>query len=424
MNSVLCQKLNRMPLAKTVMALSLGLIIGQEHAQAAPLLFLDNGQAERTLPISNAWVEVNKTAFENNIRMLQRTLTGNSKLCAILKADAYGHGVGLLMPSVMAMNVPCVGVASNEEARIVRESGFKGELVRVRTATLAEVEGAFQYHIEELVGGLDYARDAAALAEKHGARLRVHLALNAGGMSRNGLEMNNEQGRQEALTITCLAPLELVGIMTHFAEQDKDDVRQGLKAFNEQAAWLIKTAGIDRSKITLHAANSYATLEVPESHLDMVRAGGVLYGMMEPTHSEYKRVMEVKSYVASVNQYPKGNTVGYDRTLTLGRDSRLANIPVGYSDGYRRAFTNKGFVLVDSQRAPVVGKVSMNTLMVDVTDIPSVHAGDQVVLLGNQGNQSITQGELEEISGTLLVDLATVWGSTNPKKLVEDSVSD
>ncbi|MCP3751459.1 alanine racemase [Pseudomonas sp. SBB6] len=120
-------------------------------------------------------------------------------------------------------------------------------------------------------------------------------------MSRNGLEMSTEHGRQEALAINRLAPLELVRIMTHFAVQDKDDVRQGLKAFIEQTAWLIKAARINRSKITLHAANAYATLEVPESHLDMVRAGGTLYGMMEPSHAEYKPVMQVKSYVASVN---------------------------------------------------------------------------------------------------------------------------
>lgn len=116
--------------------------------------------------------------------------------------------------------------------------------------------------------------------------------------------------------------------------------------------------------------------------------------------------------------------MGYDRTVTLSRDSKLANIPVGYSDGYRRAFTNKGVVLIDGQRAPVVGKVSMNTLMVDVTDIPAVRAGDQVVLFGKQGDSEITQSELEELCGTLLVDLATVWGSSNPKALVADKAYD
>lgn len=275
-----------------------------------------------------------------------------------------------------------------------------------------------------MVGGLEYAREAAAIAAKHGSNLKVHLALNAGGMSRNGLEMSSEQGRKDALAITHLADLELVGIMTHFAVEDKDDVRQGLKVFNEQTAWLIKTAGIDRGKITLHAANSFATLEVPESHLDMVRPGGALYGDTVPSYTEYKRVMQFKSYVASVNEYPKGNTVGYDRTFTLSRNSKLANIPAGYSDGYRRVFTNKGFVLIDGRRAPVVGKVSMNTLMVDVTDIPAASSGDEVALFGKQGGSEITQNEVEGINGALLADLYTVWGSSNPKILVVDKAAD
>ena len=207
--------------------------------------------------------------------------------------------------------------------------------------------------------------------------------------------------------------------MTHFAVEDADDVRAGLKAFNQQAQWLMNVAGLDRSKITLHAANSFATLEVPESHLDMVRPGGALFGDTVPSHTDYKRVMQFKSHVASVNSYPKGNTVGYDRTYTLGRDSKLANITVGYSDGYRRAFTNKGIVLINGHRVPVVGKVSMNTLMVDVTDAPDVKSGDEVVLFGQQGKAQISQAEVEDINGALLADLYTVWGNSNPKILID-----
>ncbi|PLV17820.1 alanine racemase [Pseudomonas guariconensis] len=412
-----------MKFSKSLISIALGLAMWQGSSYAAPPLTMQNGKAEITAPQSNAWVEVNKTALESNIRTLQSTLGNKSKLCAVLKADAYGHGVGLVMPSIIAMGVPCVAVASNEEARVVRESGFKGELVRVRTATLAEVDKAQQYNIVELVGDLDFARDISALAAKQGSTIKYHLSLNAGGMSRNGLEMRTEQGKKDALAITKLPHVELTGIMTHFAVEEKEDVRKGLAIFNEQSAWLIKTAGLDRSKLTLHTANTFATLEVPEARLDMVRPGAALYGDVA-THPEYKRVMQFKSYVASINEYPKDNTVGYDHTFTLTRDSRLANIPVGYSDGYRRVFTNKGFVLIGGHRAPVVGKVSMNTLMVDVTDIPTAHPGDEVALFGKQGEGEITKGEIEEINGALLADLYTVWGNSNPKVLVEDKAAD
>ncbi|WP_332875003.1 alanine racemase [Pseudomonas sp. MF6787] len=362
---------------------------------------------------------MSKAAFEHNIRTLQTSLADKSKICAVLKADAYGHGIGLLMPSVIKLGVPCVGVASNEEARVVRESGFKGQLIRVRTAALSELEAALPYNVEELVGNLDFAVRASLIAEHHGRPLVVHLGLNSSGMSRNGVEMTTAQGRRDAVAITKVPNLEVKAIMTHFAVEDAADVRTGLKAFNEQANWLIDVAQLDRSKITLHAANSFATLEVPESRLDMVRPGGLLFGDTVPSFTEYKRVMQFKSHVASVNSYPKGNTVGYDRTYTLKRDSKLANITVGYSDGYRRAFTNKGIVLINGHRVPVVGKVSMNTLMVDVTDVPTVKSGDEVVLFGKQGNVQTTQAEVEDINGALLADLYTVWGNSNPKILVD-----
>jgi alanine racemase len=229
--------------------------------------------------------------------------------------------------------------------------------------------------------------------------------------------MSTEQGRQDALALVKQPGLQLVGIMTHFAVEDAADVRKGLATFKEQSQWLIDTAGLDRSKLTLHAANSFATLEVPESHLDMVRPGGLIYGDTLPSYTEYRRVMAFKTRVAAVSAYPAGNTVGYDRTYTLKRDSLLANLPMGYSDGYRRVFTNKGFVLINGQRAPVVGKVSMNTTMVDVTDIPVVKPGDEVVLFGKQGNADITQAEMEDINGALLADLYTVWGNSNPRRL-------
>lgn len=409
-----------MPFHRTLLAASLALLVtAQAPLYAAPPLSMDNGVNAMTIQNSNAWVEISKSAIEHNIRTLQTELNGKSKLCAVLKADAYGHGIGLVMPSIIAMDVPCVAVASNEEARVVRASGFQGQLVRVRLASVSEVEDALQYNMDELVGSAEFARQVAAIAQRHGKTLRIHLALNSSGMSRNGVEMASWSGRGEALEIAEQPNLELVALMTHFAVEDKDDVRRGLAAFKEQSDWLIKHAKLDRSKLTLHAANSFATLEVPEARLDMVRTGGALFGDTVPTRTEYRRAMQFKSRVAAVHSYPAGNAVGYDRTFTLARDSRLANITVGYSDGYRRVFTNKGHVLINGHRVPVVGKVSMNTLMVDVTDFPDVKNGNEVVLFGKQSGGEITQSEMEEINDALLADLYTVWGSANPKILVD-----
>ncbi|HYI01326.1 alanine racemase C-terminal domain-containing protein, partial [Hyalangium sp.] len=190
-----------------------------------------------------------------------------------------------------------------------------------------------------------------------------------------------------------------------------------LATFKEGAGWIIEKGHLDRSKLILHSANSFATLEVPESHLDMVRAGGALYGDTLSKYPEFKWIMEFKSRVSSVNSYPAGSSVGYDRKFTLQRDSRLANIPAGYSDGYGRVFSNRGYVLIRGKRCPVVGRVSMNTFMVDVTGSPEILPGDEVVLFGKQGAIEITREELEQLAGTILVEMYTAWGNANPRIL-------
>lgn len=237
-------------------------------------------------------------------------------------------------------------------------------------------------------------------------------------MDRNGLELNSVLGKQQALRMTKLPNLKLVGIMTHYAVEDEKYVRERLAVFNQQTDWLIKKAKLKRETLTLHTANSFATLTVLESHLDMVRAGGVIYGDSLPYRVEYKKLMTFKTQVATVNAYLKGTTVGYDQTYTLKRDSLLANLPLGYSDGYRRAFSNKAYVLIRGHKVPVVGRTSMNTTMVDVTDFPDIRANDEVVLFGEQGGATVKQSDLEEYNGALLADVYTMWGNSNPKVVV------
>lgn len=406
---------------KQMLSLSIALILGVTVAQttwAAPVLGVHGDYDVSNIAKTNAYLEIDVTAFENNIKQLQSTLKDNTKICAIMKADAYGNGIDLLMPSIIKLGVPCVGITSNEEAKVVRAHGYTGRIARVRLASVDEVAQGLPYEIEELVGSLEHAKNLNNLAVKQGKAIKVHLALNSGGMDRNGLDVATKQGKTDAIALTKLPKLELVGIMTHYAFEDEAFVRERLALFNEQSDWLIKTARLDRKKLTLHTANSFATITVPESHLDMVRPGGIIYGDTIATTPAYQPIMSFKSKVASVQFYKAGTTVGYDGTHTLMRDSYLANLPFGYSDGYRRAFTNKGVVLIGGMRVPVVGKVSMNTTMVDITDLvakQAVNIGDEVVIYGKQGNAQITQAEIEEINDALLADLYTIWGNSNPK---------
>lgn len=385
------------------------------HAQSAPILQTFGDYSYHQNIHVNAYLQIDVQAFEDNITRLQKTLANKSKICAVMKADAYGNGIDLLMPSIIKLNIPCIAIASNEEAKVARAHGYQGTIVRVRLASKDEILAGLPYQIQELVGSLQKAQEISQIAQHHQKTIDIHLSLNAGGMDRNGLDLSSEHGKKEALTLLKLPNLNTVAIMTHYAFEDENFIRERLKLFNEQTAWLIKTANLDQNKLILHTANSFATIAVPESHLDMVRTGGLIYGDTIDANPAYKKIMSFKSKVASVQTYSKGTTVGYDGTYTLMRDSRLANLPFGYSDGYRRAFTNKGHVLINGHRVPVVGKTSMNTTMVDITDFPDIQAGDEVVIYGKQGNQEITQAEIEDINGALLADLYTIWGNSNPK---------
>jgi len=412
--------MSKYPLGK--LALAIALVSMGSVSQAAPVL--EGGEPAQTremlLTQTNAWVEIDAKAFAHNINQLKGHLGGKAQICAVMKADAYGHSVALLMPTVIAQGINCVGVTSNEEARVARAKGFKGRLMRLRSATPGEIETALAYDMDELVGNLEVARYISDLAQRKGRTINIHLGLNAGGMDRNGLEVATAQGKKDALALVKLPNIKLAGIMTHFPYEDRDKVLEGFGRFKEQTDWLIKTAKLNRKDLLLHCANSFTTLNVPEAWMDMVRPGAALYEPLYDAHPGYERVMQFKSRVASVNAYPAGSTVGYDGTHTLTRDSLLANIPIGYSDGYRRVLSNKANVLINGQRAPSVGRVSMNTFMVDVTDIAGVKPGDEVVLYGKQGNDEITQGELEEALDLWIGNAYVLWSNSNPRVLKED----
>ena len=279
---------------------------------AAPLLTPHLSATQVAAPQANAWVEINVQTFEQNIQTLQQQLQDKSQICAVMKADAYGHGIELLMPSIIKLNVPCVGITSNAEAAMVRKSGYQGRLLRLRAATDQEIQNAASLNMEELLGNYEQAQRLSEWAKQQGLTLAYHLGLNAGGMDRNGLELDSALGKQQALHMTKLLNLKLVGIMTHYAVEDEKYVRERLAVFNQQTDWLIKKAKLKREALILHTANSFATLTVPESHLDMVRAGGVIYGDSLPDRVEYKKLMTFKTQVATVNAYLKGTTVGYD----------------------------------------------------------------------------------------------------------------
>lgn len=409
-------------------AASGALLINEPGLAAPPLApqgrYTDGHTARR----QNAWLEIDARQFEANLRALRRQVGDQQTVCLVVKADAYGHGLDLLMPSILRHGLPWLGVASNEEARVVRAHGFRGRILRLRVATAEEVEDGVHHRVEEMVSGLEVAENVARIAANRGIRIPVHFAINSMGMCREGLDLRLESNRADARKLLSLPQLRLAGVMDHCPVNTVEEHREGARRFTEDAGWVLATAGAKRDAVLLHCANSFATLNVPGNRFDMVRVGRAVFGHGGSAFPEFRFFSTFKTRIVSTGAYPAGSTVSYERAYTLKRDSRLANIPVGYSDGYRRAFSGtdkladgapRPYVLIHGRRAPIVGLVTMNVLIADVTDIPEpVRIGDEVVLYGRQGDETITIEELMGIVGlasTNPPDLYTPWGNSLPK---------
>ena len=355
------------------------------------------------------WLEIDAVAFESNVRGVLSMIDNQALLCAVVKSDAYGHGADLVLPSLVRLGVPFVGVGNNEEAALARRCGFEGRILRVRAAAPQEIKAGLDHDIEELVADPESAWEMHNIAADAGKSIRIHLDINSSGMSRHSLDVSTPLGRACAVGIVSHPWLHLAGIMTHFPTDDNRHIEQGLWRFHSQAMTLLQLTGIPREDVLLHCANSYAAMHMPGSWLDMVRAGAVLYGDSDPAQGQFQRCLSFKARIASVNSYATGSKVGYGLTHTLTRDSRLASVTAGYGDGYRRALACQGSVLVHGRRAAIVDLVSMNSMVVDVTDIADVSPGDEVVLFGRQGSEEITPEELETANSAILADLYTVW---------------
>ncbi|MEI6643899.1 MAG: alanine racemase [Novosphingobium sp.] len=408
-----------------------GAALAAARATAAPILSANNfgltlAQAQRR----NGWIEVDAAAFTANIATL-RKIVDPTRICAVMKADAYGNGIALLIPSVIAAGITDVAITSNDEARVARQLGYRGRLYRIRLAAPEEMEDAMGTGLVELIGNPEAAARLEALWRQRRPRfpLPVHLALNAGGMSRNGVELSTDYGKADARAMLALKGLRIAGAMTHYPSEEAPDILGQLARYKEDLAWL-QGEGLKTEGFTRHTANTFAALTQADTRLDMVRVGGAIYGDPGSVKtSAFIPVPTIKSRVAAVNHYPAGQTVAYDRTFRLERESWLANVPIGYSDGVRRGFShanrpqfpaegkNQTEVLIRGRRAPVVGRVTMNTLMVDVTEHRDVKFDDEVVLFGAQGADRITQAEFEANSSAYAPEMLAVLGATLPRVL-------
>ncbi|MBD3267899.1 alanine racemase [bacterium] len=359
-------------------------------------------------------VFVDLRAYETNLKILSSTLSPPTRFCAVVKADAYGHGLERVAPIAAKAEVDYLAITENWEAECVRDLGISTPLLRLRPATNDEIITAFEWGVEEIVGSLEGAQRLSAIAVDRRMTLRVHVALDVG-ISRMSFPVKNQW---EAMhTAMRLPGLAVAGIMTHFPSADEKNCQE---TRSQQRNFLAAVQKMQPpTAVILHAANSAGGLRLADTHLDMVRFGIISYGLAPsefvPLPNGMQPVMSWNTRVVEIREVPKGSTIGYGMTKRLTRDSRVATLPIGYADAYLRAFSNKADVLIRGKRCPVVGRVSMNMVTVDVTDHPSAMIGDEVVLMGTQGEEQIAAEELAGFADTINYEITCLLGRCNAK---------
>lgn len=357
-----------------------------------------------------AVARVNLAAIERNCERLRFAAGAESSLCAVVKANGYGHGAAAAARAAQAGGATWIAVAAADEAAELRAEGIAGPLL-----VMGAISG------EELRTALDAGADIVAWrpafveALRRARRLRpvrVHLKLDVG-MGRLGIRDEDELLRL-AEQVLAAPELDLVGATTHLpcadvdAQQTQAQVER-FRAFGERLRAL-------KSDVILHAANSAATLSVPDSRLDLVRCGVAIYGLdpfgADPAEQGLEPALELRSYVAALKPLAAGESVGYGSTFTAPAPTWIATLPIGYGDGYRRAFSGNADVLIGGARRSLAGRVSMDNLTVDVgADHGGIAEGDEAVLIGADGDERLTAEALARRIDTINYEITTALTS-------------
>ncbi|MBI2371883.1 MAG: alanine racemase [Deltaproteobacteria bacterium] len=356
-------------------------------------------------------------ALAHNFALARRAVGPGVKIFGVVKADAYGHGAVPVARMLERIGADLFGGATCEEGGRLREGGVRRPIVVLGGLYPGQGTLALQHDLEAALFDLDTARTLAREARQAGGDLRVHVKVDTG-MGRVGLLPPSVAAFVAALRE--VEGLRIVGLFSHFAVAGEPDgaefTREQLKRF-QQAADEVRALG---HRPLLHLANSAALLEYPESHLDAVRPGLMLYGVLPhpawAARLPLRPVLSLRTRVVFLKEVPAGTGLGYGRTFITPRPSRIATLPVGYADGLSRALSNRGEVLVRGRRAPIRGMISMDWCMVDVTDVPGVALGDEAVLIGGQADATIRVEEVAARLGTIPYEILTSVGSRVPRR--------
>lgn len=363
------------------------------------------------------YADINLDAIAQNVKNLMALTKEHTGALAVVKADGYGHG-DVAVAKAVSGDVTGYAVATLDEAVNLRENGIDKPILVLGYVDPNEYEVLVAHQVTATVFDIETAQQLAKAAQKLQKKAYCHIKVDTG-MRRIGLEPDST-GIAVVKQMKALEGLCADGIFTHFAasdETDKTSAKHQFKLFTDFLSAL-EEQGV--SFTYRHCANSAAVIDMPEANLDMVRLGIAMYGMYPSDEVKRQNVtlfpaLELKSHVTMVKEIPAGERVSYGGTFVTERMTKLATVSVGYGDGYPRALSSKGYVLIKGQKAPIVGRVCMDQMMVDVTDIEDVTRADTVTLVGKDGGEWITVEEISALAGTFNYEFVCDLGKRIPR---------
>jgi alanine racemase len=361
-----------------------------------------------------AAAEIDLDAIAHNFALVRKTVR-NRPVIAVVKADSYGHGSVEVAKRLVEEGVSCLAVAFAEEGIELRESGVSSPILVL--FDIGKPSDFFDYRLIPVIHDIETARILSGESQRRGMHLDIHVKVDTG-MGRLGFH----EGRDlETLSeITASGFLRIAGLMSHFSEADIADktcAEAQLRMFHSLKERLLHDK---KGRVMCHMANSAATVSLRDAHLDAVRPGLMLYGYSPFTAdasvtsffplSSLRPSMKLTTQILSLRRMQKGMSVSYGRTFVMKRECLIAVLPLGYADGIGRVLSNNLDVLVRGKRAPVAGRICMDLTMVDVTEVSDVEVGDEVVLIGRQGDEEVTVGEVASRAGTIIYEILTAVG--------------
>lgn len=363
-------------------------------------------------------------AIEHNFEEMRKNIKEDTQIIAVIKADAYGHGAVMVAHLIEDHDyIWGFATATAEEALQLRKAGIKKPILIIGLVFEEHLKDLAKEDIRIAICDYGLAAKFAEAGKKLGKTVHIHLAVDTG-MTRIGYA-DVPESIGEIRDISNLENLEIEGLFTHFARADEYDRAPAMVQLDRylRFASMLEENGIHIP--IRHCSNSAGIIRIPEANLNVVRAGITIYGIYPSEEVERDIVrlqpaMELKSHVSYVKGVERDIAVSYGGTYVTDRYTRLATIPVGYADGYPRLLSNKGWVLIHGQRAPICGRVCMDQFMVDVTDIPGVEAGDEVTLMGRDGEEFISVETLGDLSGRFSYEFVCDVTKRVPRVYIKD----